>query len=58
MFKDRNLSSDLGLVYVNHFTNDVHAITRGAKVAISRNVKKAIRRTGVYKKNRGRFEIE
>ena len=36
---------------------DAQAITKGDKVAISRNVKKAIRRTGVYKKNRGRFVV-
>ena len=46
MFKDRNLSSDLALVYVNHFTNDARATTKGDKVAILRNIKKAIRRTG------------
>lgn len=44
------LDQDNGIVI-----HDDQAITKGDKVAISRNVKKAIRRTGVYKKNRGRF---
>lgn len=47
------LDQDNGIVI-----RDARAITKGDKVAISRNVKKAIRRTGVYKKNRGRFEID
>lgn len=36
---------------------DAKVFTKGDKVAISRNVKKAIRRTGVYKKNRGSFVL-
>lgn len=36
---------------------DARAITKGDKVAISRNAKKVIRRTGVYEKNRGRFVV-
>lgn len=47
------LDQDNGIVI-----RDARTITNGDKVSISRNVKKAIRRTGVYKKNRGRFEIE
>ena len=46
------LDQDNGIVIL-----DAQAITKGDKVAISRNVKKAIRRTGVYKKNRGRFVL-
>lgn len=46
------LDQDNGIVI-----RDAQAITKGDKVAISRNVKKAIRRTGVYKKNRGRFVL-
>ena len=46
------LDQDNGIVIL-----DAQAITNGDKVAISRNVKKAIRRTGVYKKNRGRFVV-
>lgn len=38
--------------------HDAQVFTKGDKVAISRNVKKAIRRTGVYKKNRGRFVLK
>ena len=44
------LDQDNGIVI-----HDAQVFTKGDKVAISRNVKKAIRRTEVYKKNRGRF---
>ena len=47
------LDQDNGIVI-----RDARAITKGDKVAISRIVKKAIRRTGVYKKNRGRFVLK
>ena len=46
------LDQDNGIVI-----HDAQAITKGDKVSISRNVKKAIRRTGAYKKNRGRFVV-
>lgn len=46
------LDQDNGIVI-----RDAQAITKGDKVSISRNIKKAIRRTGVYKKHRGRFVV-